>query len=97
MGGQLIAVLDTELPDRKTGVEKIEFGCLDQTFVEISVMWRQQMHDITGFQYGYPGFGCVVRNAAVIGEGGKVEELPFRKPRGSLSAKSRWSRSSSDT
>jgi len=34
------------------------------------------MHDVAGFQDGYPGFGRVVRNATVIGEGGKIEELP---------------------
>jgi hypothetical protein len=75
MVGQLLHVLNAEQPGRETGIQKIEFGCLDQALVEILVMWWQQMHDITGFQNGYPGFGRVVRNATVIGQRGKIEEL----------------------
>lgn len=76
MGGQLLAVLDAEQPACQTGIQKIEFGCLDQALVEILVMRWQQVHDITDFQYGDPGLGRVMRNATVIGQRGKVEELP---------------------
>ena len=75
MGSQLLTVLDAEQPGCKTSIQEIEFGRFDQALVEILVMRRHQMHDVTGFQYGYPGFGCVMRNTAVIGQRGKIEEL----------------------
>ena len=76
MGNQLFATLDAEQPDCKAGIQEIEFGRFDHALVEVLVMRWQQVHDITGLQHGYPGFCRVMGNTAVIGQRGKIEELP---------------------
>ena len=76
MGIQLLAVLNAEQPRGEAGIQKIQLGRFNQTFIEVAVMRWQQMHDITGFQHGYPGFGGVMRHATVAGQGGQIEQLP---------------------
>lgn len=75
VGVQLLGTLDGEQPAGQARIDEVEFGGLDEPFVEVLVVGGEQENDVAGLQERDPGLGGVVGDAAVGGQGREVEEL----------------------
>ena len=48
--GNRAGIPNPQQPGGQTGIVEIKFGRLDQSFVEVLVLWRQTVNDVAGFQ-----------------------------------------------
>jgi len=76
MNHDLARLLDPQQPRNKAGIEKIELGRFDQPLVEIPVMGLQQKDNVACFEHGEPGFRCIMGDSAIVGQRGKIKQLP---------------------
>ena len=72
MGVHFSGVGDPQQEASQPGVNKIEFGHFDQTFVEVPVMGLEKMHNEAGLQDGKPGFRRIMTDTAVDGQRAQV-------------------------
>ncbi|OIQ65475.1 hypothetical protein GALL_529650 [mine drainage metagenome] len=75
MEAHLPDIVNAQQPGGETWVIEVQLGGLDEALVEIPVMGAQQEQHVAGLQNGKPGARGGVGDAAIRGQGGKVEQL----------------------
>src|SRR6185295_4043510 len=73
---ELTRRLDVQEGRRQTGVVEVELGRLDEPFAKIGEERRQAEDDVARLQHSQPRSGRGLGDAAVIGQGRQVEDLP---------------------
>ncbi len=72
---ELVGTPNSKQKTEKTSIVEVQFGGLDQPFLETAVKRGQPEHNVAGFENREPSPGSVVGDTTVCTQLGKVEQL----------------------